>query len=713
MGSEPSMMAPAEYRERFLAAFPGLEGFLFDAPDLASPRCDAAAPRRTHALIIAADRFGQYDQYFLEGPANDAALLRSALVAGGASDENIVTLAGDRASRAGLAAAALDLLRKVGCDDTVVLHFSGTTFMAGELAFGLSGQAPFDRGERGVPLAEYSDRNPNASDLARLVEAGPFLALNQVSAGQAQLVSAPALSELVTQFRNRMANVVVILDSRLVADTDLQARQAQIDPARLWTETQIPFAPETADEAIEFPEATRLSAGHGGLTTFYAAGRTDPAFEMKLPTGDPDGETYGIFSYKIAVALLSNGKATVPDLARRVETVSLAAHDGAEGRDLNRRYIFETTDPSVAIIAEQRPPATPSRKAIKLTNPAPTRSAAPKKTPEIEIRGLVEWPAQTMIVTVDGRQAQLTPDGRFSLPVKLKPGRNEITISALTRDVVFHELVTEIVYEGDREALTGTGTRYAVLIANQNYSEQSGMARLETPFADIDALAAILTDKYGYVTEASFDGRTVPLVLKDASGPQIADVLFQVSQFAGDADSVLIYYAGHGIYEQVTGAAFWVPADARAGYPPSYYDPDNLSKALTRIQAGNVIVISDSCYSGQLLRGGEGPAKVIAEDRLLALQRLSDRRSRILITSGGNEPVADTGGGGHSVFARALLTGLEENVDDAFSARELFDGFIVPMVIGRAAQEPQYRAIEKSGHEGGDVVFVRMDRGDP
>lgn len=233
------------------------------------------------------------------------------------------------------------------------------------------------------------------------------------------------------------------------------------------------------------------------------------------------------------------------------------------------------------------------------------------------------------------------------------------------------------------------------------------MSRLETPFADVDALAGLLTEKFGYVTEATFDGRPIPLILKDASGSQIADLLFQVSQFAGDADSVLIYYAGHGIYEQVTGAAFWVPADARAGYPPSYFDPDNLSKALTRIQAGNVLVISDSCYSGQLLRGDGAAERIRGEDRMLALQRLSDRRSRILITSGGNEPVADTGGGGHSVFARALLTGLEKLEEDAFSARELFDDYIVPMVFGRAAQEPQYRAIEKSGHEGGDVVFVR------
>ena len=700
-------VAPEDYRDRFLAAFPGIAQFLFDAPTGAAPSCDFAKPRHTHALLIAADQIGPGEDYRLTGPLNDIALIRSALVAGGARDENIVALAGAEASREGIARAALALLERIGCEDTFILHFSGWTFEASELAYGTDGTAPFERGEKAAPLAAFSDENPGAPDLARLADSGPFLALNQIAQGQAQVISSSALSEMITHFRNRLANVIVILDSRHVAGTDLQARQAQNDPARLWTETQIPFTPESAYEDIVFPEDTRLMPRHGGLTTFYAAGRSDPAFEMRLPRGAKDGKTYGIFSYKLALAMLANGKATVPDLARRVETVSLAADDDAESRDANRRYIFETTDPSIAIIAEQRPPRGLRGEAIKITNPAPTRSAEPKKAPEVEVRGYVEWPEKTMIVTVGGKQAWLTPDGAFALPVKLVPGPNKIQISALTNDEVLHSAEIEIVYEGDREALAGTGARYAVLIANQNYGEGSQLARLETPFADVDALAELLTTRYGYVTEATFDGRTIPLVLKDPSAAQMADLLYRVSEFAGEADSVLIYYAGHGIYEQATGAAFWVPVNARYGYPPSYYDPDLLSKDLSRIKAGNVLVISDSCYSGQLLRGADGPAGAMDDDRMLALQRLSDRKSRILITSGNDTPVADNGGGGHSVFARALLTGLSEFPEDAFSARELFNDFILPMVVGRSAQEPQYRAIEKSGHDGGDIVFVK------
>ena len=85
-------------------------------------------------------------------------------------------------------------------------------------------------------------------------------------------------------------------------------------------------------------------------------------------------------------------------------------------------------------------------------------------------------------------------------------------------------------------------------------------------------------------------------------------------------------------------------------------------------------------------------------------------RSRVLITSGGTEPVMDAGGDGHSIFARALLTGLAEMKGTAFAAEDLFRDYIRPMVSGRAEQMPQMRPIDRTGHEpAADVVFVRAE----
>jgi uncharacterized caspase-like protein len=171
---------------------------------------------------------------------------------------------------------------------------------------------------------------------------------------------------------------------------------------------------------------------------------------------------------------------------------------------------------------------------------------------------------------------------------------------------------------------------------------------------------------------------------------------------------VLIYYAGHGIFEEKTTIAFWVPSDAEAGVPISYLSASTIAEAVQRMQANKVVIISDSCFSGALLRGGgEQAPKISDADRERALLTLAQRRTRILISSGNNEPVEDRGGKGHSIFAQALLTGLEDMPHESFSARELYDGYLLPLVVGNADQEPQYRPIERAGHEGGDMVFVR------
>lgn len=88
---------------------------------------------------------------------------------------------------------------------------------------------------------------------------------------------------------------------------------------------------------------------------------------------------------------------------------------------------------------------------------------------------------------------------------------------------------------------------------------------------------------------------------------------------------------------------------------------------------------------------------------------MAELRSRVLITSDGTEPVMDTGSG-HSIFARALLTGLSETAEHAFSAKELFSRYIRPMVAVRAEQMPEIRAIERTGHDpAAGMVFVRLE----
>jgi len=83
------------------------------------------------------------------------------------------------------------------------------------------------------------------------------------------------------------------------------------------------------------------------------------------------------------------------------------------------------------------------------------------------------------------------------------------------------------------------------------------------------------------------------------------------------------------------------------------------------------------------------------------------KSSRTLLASGGDEPVSDTGGKGHSVFAAAFIDGLKEMEQKVFTAEELYYEHVKERVAGNAEQTPEYNIIRNSGHSGGDFLFVR------
>ncbi len=66
----------------------------------------------------------------------------------------------------------------------------------------------------------------------------------------------------------------------------------------------------------------------------------------------------------------------------------------------------------------------------------------------------------------------------------------------------------------------------------------------------------------------------------------------------------------------------------------------------------------------------------------------------------------DSGSGGnHSVFARSLISLLEENTG-VLDASQLFSQ-LRPKVMVNSPQTPEYGDIHQAGHDGGDFLFVR------
>lgn len=122
------------------------------------------------------------------------------------------------------------------------------------------------------------------------------------------------------------------------------------------------------------------------------------------------------------------------------------------------------------------------------------------------------------------------------------------------------------------------------------------------------------------------------------------------------------------------------------------------------MRAGHVMVVADSCYSGTLTRGVRAVPD-IAEDRRAWIKRMTGKRARTALASGGLEPVLDAGGGEHSVFAKAFLSALRSN-QSVMDGHQLFTKVSRPVAL-ESDQTPRYADIRRAGHEGGDFLFVR------
>ena len=131
------------------------------------------------------------------------------------------------------------------------------------------------------------------------------------------------------------------------------------------------------------------------------------------------------------------------------------------------------------------------------------------------------------------------------------------------------------------------------------------------------------------------------------------------------------------------------------------------------MEVKQAIIVADTCYSGILTRSAinrnRDNSDLNEEKRYNWLKKLTENRSRTVLTSGGLKPVLDTGSGDHSVFARALIDVLEPN-QEILEASQLHTkiGALVSYSSAELGLEqvPQYSANLHAGHVGGDFLFV-------
>ena len=240
------------------------------------------------------------------------------------------------------------------------------------------------------------------------------------------------------------------------------------------------------------------------------------------------------------------------------------------------------------------------------------------------------------------------------------------------------------------------GRFYALLIGVQDYTL---LDNLTSPANDVSRIGALLAERYGFSV----------ISLADPDQLAVMRAINELSRTVDKNDNVLIYFSGHGSRLQSGSreAGYWLPANAEPSPNDTLWVPnDFVTRHLGMLNARRVLVIADSCYAGLL---GDEPGFVMVGEGNYSdayVQWKLPKRSRLVISSGGDSPEVENLDAMHSVFARALVEALDTN-EQLLTAPELF--LKTRNQIRRtapSAHAPEFKALKDAGHEVGDFFFV-------
>jgi len=247
-----------------------------------------------------------------------------------------------------------------------------------------------------------------------------------------------------------------------------------------------------------------------------------------------------------------------------------------------------------------------------------------------------------------------------------------------------------------------SGIYRALIIGNDDYRKTEGKwPPLKTAVSDAQSLKKILKDSYHFSDVK---------LLENATRRDVLLALQSLSKRVLGNDSVLVYYAGHGYLDDETNKGYWVPVDAKGLDHTTYLRNSTIRDELTLIasRARHTLLISDSCFSGSLLRSGNrGLPPDTASD--LYYQKVAVKKSVQIMAAGGVEYVDDNyQSSGHSPFTYFLLNELKTNNRPLLTLSELSTN-VEKAVANNVEQVPESGVLHGAGDELGEFVFIKVN----
>jgi filamentous hemagglutinin family protein len=307
----------------------------------------------------------------------------------------------------------------------------------------------------------------------------------------------------------------------------------------------------------------------------------------------------------------------------------------------------------------------------------------------VEIDGRLENISNLPHLKVNGLWTYVDNNGKFAARLPVPAGEQSVTLevndptgSRATKRV---EVRSEA--DGTRNPLftrKPEGRKIALLIAVEEYD--SAIPELVTPVRDARAIGGQLEAGYGFETR----------LLQNPTKMEVLEAMRGLTRELSEHDSLTVFYAGHGYLVEETGRGYWLPRDAETTSPKNWISNRDVARLFHRTRAKQILMVSDSCYSGSFTRDGAmveaggGPAR--------------DLRAVMALSSGGEQPVWDGGGEGHSVFAAKMISALENG--EAEAGVKLYRT-VRTEVVKASPQVPGYGAMISAGYDSGADYALR------
>ncbi len=238
-------------------------------------------------------------------------------------------------------------------------------------------------------------------------------------------------------------------------------------------------------------------------------------------------------------------------------------------------------------------------------------------------------------------------------------------------------------------ATGNSGKNYLLTIGIDTYRQWQP---LSNAVKDAQDFADVLTRQYQFEKEDIFT-----LFNDQATEANIYQALRDMKRRLEPLDNLIVYYSGHGHYDDEFDEGYWIPVNAKPNDESNFISNANIVKRINALDTQHTLLIVDSCFSGSL---------VVRKRNAIPDERFKSRR---ILASGRHETVSDGKEGENSPFSAGILTYLRKNTSPKLDATSVIS-FVKDYVFTQAKQHPVDGRIQNSDDEGGEFVFyLRRD----